>query len=123
MIEVSPLTKPPVARIIDFDKYRYQQEKKLKKQKSGLRKQEVKRIQISIRSAKNDLLIKAKKVEQFLSKGHMVDIVVILRGREKAHRGLAKEKLAGFLQLISAYKIFRETGIDNKSISIRIQAK
>ena len=101
LIEVSPFTKPPVARVMSFDKYRYQQEKKLKKQKSSQKGQELKRIQISARAAKNDLEVKARKLNEFLKDGNLVEILLVLRGREKYNRDWAMLKLKEFVNIIT----------------------
>lgn len=101
LIEVSPLAKPPVARIMSFDKYRYEQTKKLKKQKAKQRGQELKYTKISIREAKGDLERKAKRIDGFLSDGNQVEILIWLRGREKANKDFAKAKLAEFLTLLN----------------------
>lgn len=98
LIEVSPQARPPVARIVDFDKYRYEQEKKLRKSKSGQKELDIKQVQISGRAADNDLRVKAKQANKFLEKGHVVRIVLTLRGREKAHKDFAREKLLKFLE-------------------------
>lgn len=120
LIEVSPLSKPPVARILDFDKYRYQQEKKLKKQKSGA-KEETKQVQISVRSAQNDLMVKAKRANNFLAKGHVVRIVMVLRGRERANRDFAKEKLNLFLADLDSHKITMTPKFGGRGIITQIQ--
>lgn len=121
LIEVSPYAKPPVARIISFDKYRYQQEKKLKKQKAAQKNLEMKRIQISARAAKNDLEIKAKKLNEFLEEGHPVEIMLVLRGREKANRDWAFEKLKEFADLIRPdSKIISEPRFGMKGIVMQV---
>lgn len=101
LIEIAPTAKPPVARIMSFDKYRYLQEKKLKKQRAQQKTQEMKQVQISVREANHDLQIKAERVNKFLSEGHAVEILLTLRGREKAHRDFAREKLADFMKRIN----------------------
>jgi translation initiation factor IF-3 len=101
LIEVSPLSKPPVARIMSFDKYRYQQEKKLKKQKASVGK-EWKQIQVTVRSGKNDLGLKAQKMAEFLKEGHPVGIVMVLRGREKGNKNWAMEKFKEFILMFEA---------------------
>jgi translation initiation factor IF-3 len=83
---------------MDYGKYQYQQEKKAKESKS--KRIEVKGIRISLGIAKNDLELRAKQAEKFLSQGHKVKIEIILRGREKAHSNLAKEKMESFRQMI-----------------------
>ena len=101
LIEISPNAKPPVARIMSFDKYRYEEEKKRKKQRMEQRGPEPKQVQISVRAAKNDLLIKAKKADEFLTEGHPITIALTLRGREKANKDWAKQKLREFLTMIT----------------------
>ena len=124
LIEVSPFAKPPVARILDFDKYRYQQEKKIKKQQAQQKDRDIKQIQISVRSAKNDLLTKAKRANNFLAKGHPVRIVMVLKGREKAHKPFAKEKLMNFLvEMITEHKITMEPKFAGRGIMVQIQKK
>lgn len=102
LIEVSPNTQPPVAKIMSFDKYRYQQEKKIKKQRAAQKNLGMKQVQISARAAKNDLEVKARKANEFLAEGHPVEIVLVLKGREKANRDWAFEKLKEFVHLISS---------------------
>ena len=121
LIEVSPNAKPPVARIISFDKYRYQQEKKVKKQKSSQKNLGLKQIQISARAAKNDLQIKAKKVNGFLEEGHLVEVLLVLKGREKANRDWAFEKLKEFANLIlSDAKVVSEPKFGARGITIKV---
>jgi len=76
LIEIAPKAIPPVAKIISFDKFRYQKEKEARKKEKASKIKELKQIQISLVAAKNDLEIKARKVEEFLSKGHPVDVVL-----------------------------------------------
>ena len=120
LIEVSPLAKPPVARILDFDKYRYQQEKKLKKNKSST-KEEIKQVQISVRSAQNDLMVKAKRANSFLAKGNVVRIVMVLRGRERANRDFAKGKLKDFLAGLDTHKMTMNPKFGGRGIITQIQ--
>jgi len=101
LIEIAASAKPPVAKIISFDKFRYQKEKELKKQKTSQKASELKQIQISVRAAANDLKIKAQKIDKFLGEGHKVEIVLRLRGREKYNKDWARYKLEEFLKLIT----------------------
>lgn len=100
LIEITASAKPPVARIMSFDKYRYEQIKKLKKQQAHQKTKELKQVQVGVAAAKNDLEIKAKKVEEFLTEGHPVTIVLVLRGRQKANKDWARMKLAEFLKIV-----------------------
>lgn len=103
LIEIASAATPPVAKIISFDKFRYQKEKEEKKQYAAQKRvKELKQIRITPRAAKNDLEVKARKVDEFLESGHKVEIGVFLRGREKANRDWALDKLREFLLMIKA---------------------
>jgi len=106
LVEVADKASPPVCRIIDFGKYQYQQEKKAREQK--VKRTEVKGIRISLAIAKNDLELRARQAEKFLNQGHKVKIEIILRGREKAHSNLAREKLEIFKQMIPVETILEQ---------------
>lgn len=124
LIEISAAAKPPVAKIISFDKLRYQQEKEAKKQKATQKFTELKRIQLSARAAKNDLETKIKKLEQFLDKGHKVEIFLRLKGREKYNRNWARYKLEEFLKMITAeYKITLEPRFVGQGLTMQIIKK
>ena len=101
LILISPKANPPVAKIMGFDKFRYERSKELKKQKSQ-KALDTKRVQISPRTARNDLLIQLRKLEKFLSAGHIVEIQLTLRGREKYNREWAIKKLEEFMAMIEA---------------------
>lgn len=101
LIEISPMANPPVAKIMSFDKYRYQEEKKWKKLRSQQKNQEMKQVQISFKEAVHDLGVKAARVDKFMGEGHKVEILLNLRGREKAHQDLAKQKLRDFIKTIN----------------------
>ncbi len=121
LIEIAPTAKPPVARIMSFDKYRYQQEKKLKKQKAGQKNLELKQVQISGRSALNDLQTRANQVNKFLNEGRPVNIILVLRGREKANKDWAKVKLEGFLKnMIKDYKVISPIKFMGRGMQVQI---
>ena len=101
LIEVAAAAKPPVVRLMNFDKFRYEREKAEKKEKKAQRGGDSKQVQISARAQKNDLLVKLKKLEEFLGEGHPVEIKLVLRGREKAHPEWAEQKLREFLGMIT----------------------
>lgn len=101
LIEIAPMAQPPVARIMSFDKFRYQQGKEERKQRHAQKQKELKQVQITPRSALNDLQIKAKKAEDFLNEGHKVTISLFLRGREKANKDWALKKMREFINMIT----------------------
>lgn len=124
LIEISPTAKPPVARIMSFDKYRYEQEKLEKKQRASQRSTDIKVVQISARMADNDLQIKLKKLEEFLGEGHQVSITMRLRGREKANKDWAGQKLEEFIKMITTeYKVIAPPRYAGNGFSTQIVKK
>ena len=100
LVEIAPQATPPVARIIDFGKYLYQQEKQIKQQKAKQKTSELKLIKIGMKISDHDALIKIKKLGEFLEDGNKVKIDMFLRGRERANKDFAREKFQHFLSLI-----------------------
>ncbi|MBI2515066.1 translation initiation factor IF-3 [Candidatus Wolfebacteria bacterium] len=124
LIEIAPAAKPPVAKIISFDKFRYQKEKELQKQKASQRASELKQVQIGVREAQNDLRVKARKTESFLDEGHKVGITLRLRGREKFNRDWAMQKLEEFMKMISVpYQITFEPKFGGRGLMLQIMKK
>ncbi len=124
LIEIAPMAKPAVAKIISFDKFRYQKEKELKKQKASQKISELKQVRLSVRAAQNDLKIKAQKIEKFFNKGHKVEIILRLKGREKYNRDWARYKLEEFLKLITIeYKISLEPRFGGQGLIMQINKK
>ncbi len=124
LVEISPMAIPPVVKIISFDKYRYQEEKKWKKQRATQKIQEMKQVQISARAAQNDLQIKVHQLEKFLNEGHPVEISMRLRGREKYNKDWARQKLDGFLKMIGLeYKILSEPKFAGRGMLAQVTKK
>ena len=93
LVLIAPDAKPPVAKIMDYGKYRYQEEKKLKEQRKNQVKIVVKEIKLSVKIAENDIAYKVKHAREFLEKGFHVKFRVFLRGREMAHPEAGREVL------------------------------
>lgn len=108
LVEITQKVTPPIYKLGDYSKIKYEQEKKLKLQKSKERKNTAKYIKIGFNEGEHDLLIKAKKTREFLEEGRIVTIEMPLRGREKAHQDIARNKLENFLTFIQiSYKIIQ----------------
>ena len=93
LVLIAPDAKPPVAKIMDYGKYKYQEEKKLKEQRKNQTKIDVKEIKLSVKIADNDIAYKVKHAREFLTEGKHVKFRVFLRGREMAHPEAAKDVL------------------------------
>ena len=88
LVEISPDTNPPVAKVVDWGKYNYQRTKQLQKNKRTAKSLEVKQMRFGLKISEHDLGVKLKKVTGFLEVGHKVKITVFYRGRELAHKEL-----------------------------------
>ncbi|MCF6330490.1 MAG: translation initiation factor IF-3 [Sulfurimonas sp.] len=93
LVLIAPEAKPPVAKIMNYGKYRYQKEKQLKEQRKNQVKIVIKEIKLSVKIAENDVAYKIKHAREFLEKGFHVKFRVFLRGREMANPEAAKAVL------------------------------
>jgi translation initiation factor IF-3 len=88
LVEVSSTSTPPVARIIDWGKFKYQREKQAQKSRKNAKSPELKQMRFGLKIGQHDMEVKLRKVNDFLDAGHKVKITVVYRGREMAHRDL-----------------------------------
>jgi translation initiation factor IF-3 len=122
LIEIAPTAKPPVARVMEFDKFRYQKEKEEKKQRLAQRTKELKHIRITARAGKSDLEVRAKKTDEFLAEGHKVEVGIFLRGREKGNKDWGLQKLAEFLKMVKLpYQVTMEARWGGRGFLTQIQ--
>ena len=96
LVKIAPTAKPPVCKIIDYGKYKYEQTRKEKEAKKKQKVTEVKEIRLSPNIDANDLNTKANQARKFLSKGDKVKVALRFRGREMAHMGISKQILDDF---------------------------
>lgn len=99
LVEIAPTAKPPVCRVMDFGKYRYEQskrEKGSKKQSAG----QLKGIRLSPKISDHDFNFKADAARKFLLQGHKVKITVIFRGRQVTHKEFGEAVLEKFCEAL-----------------------
>ncbi|HVU75453.1 MAG TPA: translation initiation factor IF-3 [Candidatus Paceibacterota bacterium] len=123
LIEVSPNAQPPVCRITDYGKFKYEQKKKDKEVKSKAKVTETKEAQVKIGTSDNDMRIKADKIAEWLREGHRVKIDLFLWGRYKYMEfNFLKERLERFLAIIpEGYKIADEVKKSPKGLAVTIE--
>ena len=109
LVEISPKADPPVAKIIDYGKFLYDLKKKEKQAKKATKAAEIKGVRLSFRIGEGDMERQRKNAEEFLLDGHPVRIQMILRGREKAHKNLAFEKLKKFIDSLREFSSVDQT--------------
>ena len=124
LVEVSPNANPPVCKILDFGKYRFEQEKKLRESKKNQKVLKLKEIRMQPKIGSGDLDTKAKHVQEFLDEGSKVKVTIRFRGRDLAHTELGYDVLQQVLKrLTSAYVVEKAPAIDGKTMSMTISAK
>ena len=123
LIEISPNANPPVAKIMDYGKYQYEQKKKAKEVKAKSHVTETKSVQVKIGTGEHDLALKAKRVAEWLGEGHRVKIDLFLWGRYKyMEEAFLKERLERFLKIVPAeYKVADETKKSPKGFTTTIE--
>ena len=97
LVLISPNQAPPVAKILDYGKYKYELAKKAKEAKKKQHVVEVKEVKVRYKIDVHDYEVRLKSVRKFISQGNKVKIVVMLRGREMQHSNLAFELANRFL--------------------------
>lgn len=98
LVIVSPGQEPPVAKILDYGKYRYEVEKRAKEARKKQKSAEIKEIKIRYKIDVHDYNVRIKNIKKFLAEGNKVKITVMLRGREMQHSKLAYELAERFLE-------------------------
>ena len=98
LVKIAPNAKPPVCKIVDYGKYRYEQARREKEAKKKQRTMEVKEIRLSPNIDVNDLNTKANQARKFLSMGERVKVSLRFRGRELAHINYSKQILDSFYE-------------------------
>ncbi len=97
LVEVSPNVDPPVCKIMDFGKFRYDEGMKRKQARKGQQRQLVKEIKFHASVARHDLDTKLRKTREFLGEGHKVKLTLAYRGRENAHKDIGFEVMQGVI--------------------------
>jgi len=97
LVVISPNQDPPVAKIMDYGKYKYELEKKAKEAKKKQHTVEIKEIKIRYKIDTHDYEVRIKNIKKFIAQGNKVKIVVMLRGREMQHSHLAFDLANRFL--------------------------
>jgi len=93
LVEVSPMAKPPVCKIMDYGKFKYEAKKKANEAKKKQVVVKVKEIKLRPRTEEHDYHVKLRQAREFLEEGHKVKVTIVFRGREIAHREIGQQQL------------------------------
>ncbi len=123
LIEISPTANPPVAKIMEYGKFHYEQQKKRRDIKAKSHITETKSVQVKIGTGEHDMQLKARRAAEWLSQGHRVKVDLFLWGRYKYMEfAFLKERLERFLKLIpEEYKVSDPIGKSPKGLSCVIE--
>tara|TARA_B100000700_G_scaffold182262_1_gene201097 strand:- start:603 stop:1148 length:546 start_codon:yes stop_codon:yes gene_type:complete len=122
LIEISPNAKPPVCKIMDIGKYKYDQQKKASKAKKNQKKVELKEIKLRPVTEVHDYTFKIKNAQKFLSKGDKVKFTIKFRGRELQHVNLGNELMDKIkVDMENVGKIELQPKFDGKQMIMVVQ--
>ncbi len=124
LVKIAPMAKPPVCKIIDYGKYRYELVRKEKEAKKKQKTVEVKEIRLSPNIESNDLNTKINAAKKFISKGNKVKITLRFRGREMAHMQSSRHILDDFAEELSDIAMVEKAPkLEGRSMSIVLAEK
>lgn len=123
LIEISPNAVPPIAKLMDYGKFQYTENKKLKAAKAKSKTTETKNVQVKIGTGEHDLELKAKKASEWLKEGHRIKIELFLTGRSKYMEfNFLKERMERILRLVSEeYRIADSPKKSPKGLTVVIE--
>ena len=117
LVKISPTAIPPVCKIMDYGKYRYEQIKKEKEAKKSQQTNEIKEIRLSMTIEQNDINIKAKNAGKFLAEGHKVKVALKMKGRQQAYASKAVEVVKSFAEILKEVAVVeKQPGTEGRNV-------
>ena len=124
LVEVSPNAKPPVCKLLNYGKYKFEQEKKFKESKKKQKQVKLKEIRMQPKIEEHDLGFKTKHIKQFLQDGYKVKVTVRFRGRELAHTELGRNVLRRVLELLEdSFIVDKPPQMEGRMMSMFVSPK
>lgn len=127
LVEVAPQGNPPVCKVLDYGKYKFEQEKKRKEAKKKQTQVKLKEIRMQPKIEKHDLDFKTDHVKSFLEEGNKVKVTIRFRGREMAHTEIGRQVLEQILvkldELDAKYNVDRKPQMEGRFMSMILSPK
>ncbi len=123
LVLIAPQAKPPVAKIIDFKKFMYQEEKKLQEAKKGIKKSIVKDIKLSLFIGQSDLERLMHKGKEFIDGGSQLRLNLTLKGREVAKKQMAFDLIKKFITELGEVNISKEPRLEGRVVRAVVAKK
>ena len=124
LVKIAPTAKPPVCKIINYGKYRYELARKEKEAKKKQKVVDIKEVRLSPNIETNDLNTKANMARKFITKGDKVKVTLRFRGREMAHMNSSKHILDDFAEMLADIAVIEKPAkLEGKSIMMVLTEK
>ena len=124
LVKIAPKAQPPVCKIIDYGKYRYELARKEKEAKKKQKTVEVKEVRISPNIDTNDLNTKVNNAKKFIAKGNKVKVTLRVRGREMAHMQQSKHILDDFAEMLAEVAVVEKPAkLEGRNMSMVLTEK
>ena len=121
LVEVAPLARPPVVRIMDYGKFKYEQSKREKESRKGAKHSELREVRMRVKIDDHDIDFKARTARKLLLEGDKVKVSVMFRAREITHPEVAQELLVGFYdQLKDVADLERSPGLEGRFMTMTL---
>ncbi len=119
LVEVAPMANPPVCRIMDYGKFRYEEAQKAKESRRKSSNVSVKEVKFRPKIGRGDFDVKVRKLDEFIHEGHKVKVTLQFRGREMAHPELGTKILDQVLDRVGSYvKVETQARLEGRSMSM-----
>ncbi|MCE5255832.1 MAG: translation initiation factor IF-3 [Spirochaetaceae bacterium] len=124
LVEVAPQSIPPVCKLLNYGKYKFEQEKKVKDAKKHIKATEIKEIRMQPKIAEHDLDFKSGHIRDFLEQGYKVKVTIRFRGRELAHTEIGQDILKKILVKLDGYFVMEKPPLmEGRFMSMVLQPK
>lgn len=124
LVKIAPTAKPPVCKIVDYGKYKYEQIRKEKEAKKKQKVIEIKEVRLSPNIEDNDLNTKVSAARKFLEKGNKVKVTLRFRGREMAHMASSKHILDDFAKMLEEVAVVEKPAkVEGRSMTLVLAQK
>lgn len=118
LVEIAPQANPPVCKIIDYGKFKYEQQKRDKTQRKTQHQSLLKEVRLHPRTDDHDVDFKTRHAREFLGEGHKVKFTVVFRGREMSHQEVGRELLERIIEsLVDEAKVDQAIRMDGRNMS------
>ncbi len=124
LVEIAPQAQPPVCKLLDYGKYKFELEKKIRESRKHQKQVRIKEIRMQPKIDGHDLEFKTRHIQEFLDEGDKVKVTVRFRGRELAHTELGKDVLDRILQMLGdTFLLEKPAQMEGRTMSLLLNPK